>query len=215
MAQPRVVSGDMVILDVTTFPVISPESASIETTRDLPMETRQRLGFVERAEVVSYGPGENPNLIYQKAMPFPEMRFIRTEPFQVTREYGPGVEAVEAYRWRWPWPPPDPNSIPQEERVVSWRWKVPESLQESYPAWANRLGKERYAVLCLYPANRPAWEHDPMLFYFDALSGLRWQATVPVIAALQEYGTNLSLQVLSAHDDGISNRTGMGRTQNR
>jgi hypothetical protein len=174
--------GDIVTVNPEAVPAIAPLSIHVASSYILPDALRKQFGLVEKSAGFNGILGENPNPSYQKTFPFPSMTYERTRPFQLYTSFGPGIKAVLAYRYHWPWPPPNPNSLPPEEKVVLWRWNVPEALIESYPAWVCRYGIERYAALCLYSPARPLWKRDPIVFYFDGLSGLLWQTELSVSA---------------------------------
>jgi len=170
--------ADVVTVNPEAVPTLAPLSVHVTAADRLPGALEKRFGLAQPWSGFSVGLDENPNLTYRRSHPYPTMLYQMKDPFGPLRG-GPGVVGVEAYHYHWPWPPPNPNSLPPEEKVVVWRWNVPGPLVDSYRAWAHRPGKERHAALCLYPPARPVWDRDPIVFLFDALSGLLWQRELP------------------------------------
>jgi len=103
---------------------------------------------------------------------------VRKEDYPKAWEpHGPGVTAVEGYRWYYHGKiPSDPEAYDKwRERRVLWHWAVPEELQNSYPAWAADSGRQANAALCLYD---PQWKRNPeVLLRLQEGSGLEGDRT--------------------------------------
>ena len=185
-------SAQVTDVDVTTAQTLRPTEITDSRDPRSFRTMRRKYGIPEPDSGYTIRAGEDPNLIYKRARPFPEMGLEGAGPLLLFN--GPtthsGVKRVEAWRFNWPWPPPDKGSVPERERQNLWSWDVPKPLQMRWWTEANGDGADRYWALCLYSGNTPtadipAEPEDPQLFYFDTLSGLRWQATIPVRKTLE------------------------------
>ena len=189
-------SAQVTDVDVTTALTLRPIEV---TASDIPQNLRtlrRKYGIPEPSFDYHLHAGEDPNLAYRRARPFPEMGLEGAGPLLLFN--GPtthsGVKRVEAWRFHWPWPPPSLRGIPEEEKQSLWSWEVPKPLQNRWWTEAPGDGADRYWALCLYTglyARKPLLDpDDPQLFYFDTLSGLRWQATIPVRKTLEQIPTS-------------------------
>jgi hypothetical protein len=175
-------SGDVQTLDPGGTDVLKPVSVYRDRTHLLSDNTVARYGLAKNESLFLIRDDEEPNASYRRQVPFPQITFTRTEPFNLETGYsGPGVGPVTAFRREWSGRLPGGGLSAGDRRVV-WTWQPPPDIRKSYPAWAYRSGKERYAAICLYPPEYPpAWKRDPAVFYFDSLKGLQWQTALPVV----------------------------------
>jgi hypothetical protein len=175
--------GDAQTLDPGGTEALKPVTVYRDRTYLLTADISKRYGLTHSSTGYGFTAWEDPNAAYRQQMPFPQIIFTRTENYvKVWSSYGPGVESVTGYRLHWPWPVPEGAGIQPEQREVLWTWQPPPDIRKSYPAWAYRSGKERYAAICLYPPDyAPGWKRDPIVFYFDSLKGLQWQTALPVV----------------------------------
>lgn len=150
----------------------------------LSKDLMDRYGFSKLSRGYRISAGQNPNVIYQQARPFPETDIQGLVPFAPLSSSNDGIKFVGASRSVWVWPPPNPRGIPPEEKQVLWRWEPPEALQRHWWSEAGGNGSDRYWSVCLY-THKEAAAPDPQLFYFDTLSGLKWKASIPVKQTLQ------------------------------
>ena len=180
-AEPNVID-----VDPTELPMLHP--VAVTDAQNLPT-LKRGFGIVDPPVGFSYRFDQNPNPIYQKTHPFPE---IDLEPIVPSMAWGvsgnhTGLNGIEAYHRSWLWPCP-PNTNPKEERQTLWRWKAPDTMQERMLTWTPAYGSEHYSVVCVYDGyyehKRRAPPSEPLLLYIDALTGIRWQTTLPVESAL-------------------------------
>lgn len=114
---------------------------------------------------------------YLRQIPYPHVRFERTDKSGPLSGYGPGVEQVFAYRHEWV------SDSPDSTKRIVWRWEPPAGIKRQYPAWVGLSGRERYWFLCLYPQpSEGRWKSDPVVLCFDSTSGLKWRTALPVVS---------------------------------
>lgn len=139
--------------------------------------------------------------MYARWHPCPRMRFVELRPRgnDMLSGRGTGVAAVEAWTDRWPEGPSARQGI-GGWRETLWRWEVPIHWQTGWPYFSDRRYpyRVRYAVLDIViprwvDGKETASRYDPVIFCFDALSGLRWRAEVPVRMAVQAYSAQAGL----------------------
>ncbi|MCW3096053.1 MAG: hypothetical protein JWL77_1671 [Chthonomonadaceae bacterium] len=178
------------------------EMATVPINRPIEVTDPQGLPTLMRRYVIvpsttgySFSRQEDPNPIYRKARPFPEVHLesiVPSSPWGVSGNEG-GLLYVEAFRLHWPWPPPDPRTISKPETQTLWHWDVRKAQQNQLKTWAPEDAGDRYCAVCLYSdfeiAKRDSQPTDPQLFYFDMLNGLRWQTTIPVDRAVEDIPT--------------------------
>jgi hypothetical protein len=193
-------------LDITTVQTVRPIAAKVFSNALLPLTLMQQYGLQEPSSHYNLRSGENPNLIYKRARPFPEIEQLRDIPLSPlggsTTLFG--MQGIAGTRLRWPWPPPNPGYVPASERVTLWHWDVPKPLQTRWWSQTPQFGTDPYCALCLYTGiyltQPPSDKVDPQLFYFDTQTGLRWQATIPVHQAVASLPSEA---VITGHDTDV------------
>jgi hypothetical protein len=177
---------DVTLVQIASVPSLKPLHIVKKERGALPVSVQKQFKFYEVN--LGYGVGngdQDPNELYRKARPLPEMAILLTKPFSGLEPRTLGVEAIEGFRLQWQ--PPATEAIRRdrslgisrwkEERKVMWRWDVPVSLKRCWESWTCPSG-DRYAALVLAP---PKGENrNPQLCYFDAPSGFQWKQEIPL-----------------------------------
>lgn len=143
----------------------------------LPRELLARYGFDKGVGVGFSVRRGTPNEDYRRARPFGNMELELENPALGNR-VGGGLVAVQASRRVYS------QDLETQRTIKTWRWRVPEALQNHAAEMGSVVYGDRYAALCLLP---PVWQDEPTLMQFDTASGLKWQAGVPLRDALREY----------------------------
>lgn len=173
-------------VDVAEVQSVRPIAVTLsEHPQDL-LTLMHRYGIERPSDGYGIGTEEDPNVQYKRARPFPEIEVTGVFPPWIN--HNAGLTLVESTRLHWPWPSPVPG-LPESKRQKLWRWEVPKPLQRHWWSEARGHGADRHWALCLYDnhvSRKSPETADPQLFYFDTLTGLRWQTTIPVRAALMD-----------------------------
>jgi len=155
------------------------------STGALDRQQTERFG-ITNIHGPSLEPGSDPNEAYRQVYSFPELKYTSTRvlPERLKR----GLSDLAASKRQWIWPPPEgyERYVPPEQQMRLWRWEVPLELQDYYYEFGRSDGHDRYAVLGLFKT-KITREADPHLFYFDTLTGLKWQARIPIFITCQRY----------------------------
>lgn len=168
------------VADVASVPVLKPTLVLNTPYNKLEKELKLEL----KSDTFSWSLRDDPETVneaYRREHPLPEMFCV-----PLVRGLGEfsiesfGVEAVQGFRSRWT---RGENGL-KEESLEAWRWRAPQALQRSVTTWVCHSRKDAHAALVLSPLKGE--DRDPLLLCFDALSGLRWRAEVPLLNALKE-----------------------------
>ena len=172
-------------MDLSKAPIVRPTAVDATGDPRTLKRLREQFGIPQPTQGYSIHLSENPNLAYRKVCPFPKIEWeglVPSEPNgrDVTHL---GLKRIAATTRHWVWPPRDQATAMKPVIQTLWHWDVPASLQSMLFSAAYGEGADRYWALCLYPerdAKIPGIPVETRLFYFDTLTGLKWQATIPV-----------------------------------
>ena len=107
---------------------------------------------------------------------------------------------TEVFGVRRNWLSKDAKYIDSKETVI-WNWKAPAIVKADRVSSGYMQPYERCAAYVTYPKLRD--NRNPLVFFFDAETGMKWQQEIPMLAATAEIrsSANISIKDVKSNSD--------------